>query len=326
MPSLAFLAQLAASTAAVTARRLAHGPSRPTWSWSFEVVADALKKRADDIKRLDAAGQRRAWASMTAPSSALLQVQAKEHTLAGMRAVTMTPRQGEARATVLYLHGGSYVYGSIDTHRDILARIALAASARVVAIDYRLAPEHPFPAQLEDALAAYRALIGEGIEPRRIAIAGDSAGGGLAASLAIALRGAGDPLPGALLLLSPWVDLTAHGGSMQTHARFDYAEEEDFANWTSWFLGGAPATDPRASPTFADLHGLPPTLVVIGGAEMLLDQVDAFVAKLRAAGVEVERHLDADMIHNGLAFAGLFSRCRVVYDVIGRFVRGHLAS
>ncbi|MGZ5970562.1 MAG: alpha/beta hydrolase, partial [Polyangiales bacterium] len=225
MASASFAGRMLVASLAVTARRMKHGRSRPSWSWGFEVVAEALKKRADAIGKLDAVGQRRAWATMTAPAPILRKLRRRDDTLAGLKCAWFEPKTGATNpTTILYLHGGSYVFGSIDTHAEVCGRIALATSCKLVSIEYRLAPENPFPAQWEDATKAARALEGP------LIVAGDSAGGGLAVSTAIALENK----PRALILLSPWVDLTARGGSLATNARYDYGDETTFAQWTEW--------------------------------------------------------------------------------------------
>jgi acetyl esterase/lipase len=314
MASAAFAARMLISGLAVTARRLREGPMRPSWSWGFEVVADAMKKRAHSLGALDAVAQRRAWSTMTAPAPILRRVRRRDAILAGLPCAWFEPKSGVSGAsTILYLHGGSYVFGSIDTHAEVCGRISLATGCRLVSIEYRLAPEHPFPAQLEDALAAANAIEGPSI------LAGDSAGGGLAVSTAIAM----EKKPRALILISPWVDLTARGGSLERNARYDYGEQRDFDQWIAWFLGGARADDPRASPTFADLSRLPPTQIFVGSAEMLVDQVEAFAEKLRAAGVTLDLRIEDDMIHNGPLFAGVFARCAAAYDAMGAFVAAH---
>jgi len=316
MASLAFAGNLLSSAVKTTARRFSRR-LRPTWSWGFEVVAMAMKARAAVIEKHDWADQRRMWGAMTAPPGPIFREVTRERVeLAGMKAEWFVPKAPES--VVLYIHGGSFIYGSIATHAEMVARVAVAAKARVVVFEYRLAPEHPFPAAFDDVLAAYRALRAQGHE--RIILAGDSAGGNLAAALAIALRDAGDP-PAAAVLLSPWVDLAARGGSLETNAAFDYAETGTFERWAECYLASASADDPRASPLRADLSNLPPLFVVVGTAEMLLDQVRAFADKARAAGTRVELFEDPDMIHNGLAFAGLFARCREVERRIGAFVK-----
>jgi epsilon-lactone hydrolase len=327
VPSVAYLGDLLLSAATVTARRLRRGPARPSWSWGFEVVASSLKKRAAAISRLDWQGQRAAWGAMTAPVPLLKEITRETTTVAGMPAEWFSPKAGVSHpSVVLFLHGGSFIYGSIETHREMLARITLATGGRVLAVEYRLAPEHVHPAQSEDALAAHRALRESGIPSSRLVLAGDSAGGNLAATTTLALRDSGDP-PAAAVLLSPWVNLAARGASLIDNAPFDYAEASDFEAWSACYLGGSGVRrdDPAVSPLFADLAGLPPTLVVLGGAEMLHDQVTDFVARGKAAGSPVELVEEPDMIHNFLAFAGMFPRCGEVASTIGAFVKAHTA-
>lgn len=289
-----------AASAAVAARRMRRGPARPSWSYGFEVVATALKARAETISKLDWQAQRRAWAAMSAPAPILSKV-TRERVDGGE---WFAPRAGATRATpILYLHGGSFIYGSIETHRETIARIALATSARVLAIEYRLAPEHPFPAAFDDCLKAARAL-GD-----RVVVAGDSAGGNLAAAVAMHTPTAG------CVLLSPWVDLSARGGSLESNSDVDYATPSDFLRWSDCYLAGASPRDPRASPRFGELARLPRTLVILGGAEMLHDQVHDFVRASRA-----ELYEEPDMIHNFPAFAGMFPSCARAFDRIGEFV------
>lgn len=305
--SPAFAGNLIAASFAVAARRMRRGPARPSWSYRFEVVATALKARAASIAKLEWLAQRRAWASMTAPAPILRQVVREKTEVAGLYAEWFTPKEGATfPGVVLYIHGGSFIYGSIESHRDVIARIALACSARVCAVEYRLAPEHPFPAAFDDSLAAYRALAAE----HRVVVAGDSAGANLAAAIALVER------PLACVLLSPWIDLTASGGSLENNQPFDYATEAIFQSWTDCYLAGADPRDPRASPSFGDLSKLPRTLVVLGGAEMLHDQAHAFV---RASGAEL--YEAPDQIHNFPMFAGMFPECGEAYTKIGAFVR-----
>lgn len=321
MASFAFLGNLIASAFTVPFARIKRGPLRPSWSTSFEIVARAMKSRAASIARLDWAAQRTAWASMESPAPILKQVKREPLEHAGMRAEWFAPAEGPSSPTVvLYIHGGSFIYGSIETHREMIARIALATGGRVLAFEYRLAPEHPFPAALDDALAAYRALRERGLPASRIVLAGDSAGGNLALVTALCA----EDRPAAVVAISPWVDLTARGGSLESNSSFDYAEPKDFEAWAGAYLkNGGSARDPRVSPLFAELAKLPPTLVLLGGAEMLHDQVTAFVTRAQAAGSPVELYEQADMIHNFPVFAGMFSECLPAFDRIGTFVREH---
>jgi acetyl esterase/lipase len=317
MASIAFLGELLAASVVVTIARSRRGPLRASWSWSFELIARALKHRAAAISRLDWQSQRAAWSAMNGPAPILRMVKREALELASMRAEWFEPKEGaSATSVVLYFHGGSFIYGSIETHRETLAHLALATGGRVLAIDYRLAPEHPFPAALEDCLRAYRALRESGIEASRIVVAGDSAGGNLALQVAKA-----DDPPAAAILFSPWADLSASGGTLETNAPYDYAEPDDFVRWAACYLAGADPRDPRASPLYHDFAGFPPLFVSVGTAEMIHDQVTALVRRARAAGVRVELYEHPDGIHNHQVFAGLFPECGAVFEKIGVFVR-----
>jgi monoterpene epsilon-lactone hydrolase len=187
---------------------------------------------------------------------------------------------------VLYLHGGSYVAGSINSHRSLVANIAIAARARALIIDYRLAPEHPHPAAVEDAVTAYKWLIKGQADPRHLAVAGDSAGGGLALALLVSLRDRNVPLPAAGICLSPWTDLAFSGESWKSKAAVDliiYAYKE--LEFAGMYLGGIDAKTPLASPLYADLKGLPPLLVQVGTYEVLLSDSTRLVDRAKEAGV-----------------------------------------
>ncbi len=228
--------------------------------------------------------------------------------------------------TLLYLHGGGYCIGSINTHRQLAADLSRAAGLRVLVLEYRLGPEHPFPAAVEDATAAYRALLADGADPRRLAIAGDSAGGGLTAATLLALRDADTPLPAAAVLVSPWLDLTQSGESMTSKAGVDpMVQRETLQPMADAYLAGADARAPLASPLFADLRHLPPLLVHVGTAETLLDDATRFADRARAAGVDVHLETFADMVHVFHAFAFILPEARDANAKIGAFLRERLA-
>jgi acetyl esterase/lipase len=208
----------------------------------------------------------------------------------------------------------------------MLARIADATGMRTVAIDYRKAPEHPFPAALEDALAAYRALLSEGCDARRIAMGGDSAGGGLTLAVLQRLREAGDPLPAAAVLLSPWVDLRASEGSMVDNDGYDYLAPKNVDQVAQVYAGGRDRGDPLISPLHAELAGMPPMLVLSGGAEIFLTQNAQLVHRARAAGVDVEHDVEDGMIHVYPMFADIEPRGRRAIERIGAFLRGALGD
>ena len=222
--------------------------------------------------------------------------------IGGVPAESITPAVGEhgpVSRTVLYLHGGGYCAGSIGAVQALAGRIALGASARVVTLDYRLAPEHPFPAGRDDVLAAYRSLLGSGTDPAPLAIGGDSAGGGLTISALVALRDAGDPLPAAGFCLSPWVDLRLTSKSVLGNADADPiispALLERFADW---YLGaGANRDDADVSPVLAELRGLPRLLVQVGQDECVVDDATLLAERAKAAGVIVDLEVWPDVFH-----------------------------
>lgn len=197
---------------------------------------------------------------------------------------------GSARVpTILYLHGGGYYFCSPRTHRAVSFGLATRTGARVFSLDYRLAPEHRFPAALDDAIAAYRRLIAAGALPQTVVMAGDSAGGGLALAALVALRDAGDPLPAGALLFSPWTDLAATGASISANDGADpMFSGASIARAAKLYLGDTAATHPYASPLYADMQKLPPLFIQAGSTEVLLDDARRVAARATQAGVAVE--------------------------------------
>jgi epsilon-lactone hydrolase len=228
---------------------------------------------------------------------------------------------------VLFLHGGGYVTGSPPLYRNFTWRIAAAARARVLAIDYRLAPEHPFPAALDDAMAAYRWLLAGVASPRRIAVLGDSAGGGLALALLLRLRDGGLELPAAAVALSPWTDLALSGTSFSLNARSDpmlnAAEARLFADC---YLAGADPRNPYASPLYGDTVGLPPTLIHVGSDEILYDDAVRMAENLRVAGCHVEIEVWRRMPHVWHLFAPALPEAGRAIVRIGAFTDRVFAS
>jgi monoterpene epsilon-lactone hydrolase len=223
---------------------------------------------------------------------------------------------------ILHLHGGGYVIGSINTHRALAAGLSRAAKARVLLIGYRLAPEHPHPAAVEDATAAYRWLLAQGFSPKRIAIAGDSAGGGLAIAALVALRDAGEKLPAAGVCLSPWVDLEGIGDSMTTKADLDpMVKKDSLVELATLYLGGKDPRTPLAAPLYADLSGLPPLLVLAGTWETLLDDASRIAERARKAGVDVTYEPAEGMIHVWQLFAPMLDEGKQSIERIGQYVR-----
>jgi acetyl esterase/lipase len=228
----------------------------------------------------------------------------------------------DAGRVLIYFHGGGYKLGSVRSHRDLMARISAAACCRVLGVNYRLAPEHGFPAPVHDAVTVYRWLLSQGTLHTQVAFAGDSAGGGLAAAALLALRDQKLPLPAAAVLLSAWTDLTAEGESYTTRADADPVHQRPMILATArHYLGeSGDARDPLASPLFGALDGLPPLLLQVGDRETGLDDSTRFAAKARAAGVPVELEIYDDMIHVFQQFPDLLVEAREAIASIGRFL------
>jgi monoterpene epsilon-lactone hydrolase len=242
----------------------------------------------------------------------------------GVSAEWITAPGATADRVVLYLHGGGYMLGSINTHREMVSRLSGAAGARALLIDYRLAPEHPHPAAVEDSTAAYRWLLRGGVDPARLVIAGESAGGGLTVATLVALRNAGERLPAAGVCLSSWVDLECVGESMTTKADIDpLVQRETILEMAKAYLGGADPRTPLAAPLHADLTGLPPLLIQVGTAEALLDDSTRLAERARSTGVEVVLEPWDDMIHMWHWFAAMLPEGQQAIDRIGEFIRRH---
>jgi epsilon-lactone hydrolase len=240
------------------------------------------------------------------------------------------PMAADAQAhtrCILYLHGGGYIAMSPTTHRSVTSRLAGLSEASLFALDYRLAPEHPFPAALHDALATWHALIAAGRPASRIVVAGDSAGGGLALALLIALRDAGEDLPAGAVLFSPWTDLAATGESVVTN---NTADPLFFGVWIApmaqFYLGATPANDPLASPLYADLSGLPPLLIQVGDTEILLDDSRRLSEKAQQAGVDVTLQIWPDVPHGWQIFAPILPEARAALRDASVFIRARLAG
>ncbi len=239
----------------------------------------------------------------------------------GVPAAWISAPGSRDEAAVLYLHGGGYILGSIQTHTELCGRIARATGARVLPIDYRLAPEHAYPAAVEDAVAAYLWLRDQGLDASRIAIAGDSAGGGLTLATLVALRERGERLPACAVCLSPFTDLT---GSGQEQANDDpLLTPESIQMMAATYLQGADARRPTASPVFADFRGFPPLLIQVGTRERLLPDSVRVAERARAVGVDVTLEKGEGLIHVWHLFGPDVPESRDAVARIGSFVRKH---
>lgn len=250
-------------------------------------------------------------------------VESVSTTLAGMAAEWVYPTGGDRSGVILYLHGGGFGIGSINTHRAIASHIAVSAGVAGLLIDYRLAPEHRFPAAIDDAISAYRALLDAGFAADRIVVAGDSAGGGMALSLLIAARNAAMPLPAGAVCISPLTDLTHSGESINARATRDpFVSEAGSRGYAHRYLGeAADARNPLASPLFGDFAGLPPVLLMVGTEEVLHDDSTRVAAKLEAAHNAGAFEIWSDMVHVWPMFEAQFPEARQAIARIGGFIR-----
>src|SRR5438876_2897591 len=234
----------------------------------------------------------------------------------------LTPPGVRTDAVVFYLHGGGYVIGSPRSHRHLAAAIAGAAGANALSLDYRRAPEDPFPAAVEDAVACYRWLLEQGASPEHIVIAGDSAGGGLTVATLVALRDARVRLPAGGVCISPWVALPFSGGSYQTKAAADpIVGRPGIDEMARAYLGATDPRTPLASPVFADLRGLPPLLIHVGSDEVLLDDAVQLAERAKAAGVPATLEVWDRMIHVWHWFLPMLEEAETAIETIGRFCR-----
>lgn len=244
----------------------------------------------------------------------------------GVPAEWVTAPGCDTGRTILYLHGGGYAIGSLNTHRRLAYDISAASAAKVLLIDYRLAPEHPFPAAVDDAAAAWRWLLQQGFAANRLAIAGDSAGGGLTIATLVNLRDQKLGLPACAVAISPWVDLEGLGNSITTRSAQDPMVQKDGLLWMAkMYLNGKDPRTPLAAPLHADLEGLPPTLVQVGTAETLLDDGIRIAEKMHAAGVDARLAIWPNMPHVFPLFAPILSEGRDGCIEIGNFIRAKTA-
>lgn len=232
----------------------------------------------------------------------------------------------DAARVLLYFHGGGYCSGSIRSHRAMVGAVGKLAGIRTLAVGYRLAPEHPYPAARDDALAAWRFLRSQGYAPQSIAIGGDSAGGNLTLATLVALRETGEAMPAAAWLVSPWSDLTMSGATLDSKAAVDPLISRDYlAGLAEAFLAGHDARDAAVSPLFADLAGLPPTLVQVGSSEVMLDDAVGIARALGAAEVPVALEIWPRMIHAWMVWSARLADGRAGLDRAATWLRGQLA-
>jgi monoterpene epsilon-lactone hydrolase len=228
---------------------------------------------------------------------------------------------------ILYLHGGGYVICSPNTHRELAAQLAKATGCRALVLEYRLAPEFPFPAAVEDSVNAYRWLLAQGFKADQITMAGDSAGGGLVVATLVAIRYFGLPQPAAAASLSPWTDLACTGGTLETKAQEDpIVSRPLLEQLAQMYLAGADPKAPLASPLYADLRGLAPLLIQVGTAETLLDDAKRLAEKIRSQGGKVELQEWEGMPHVWHFFVSFLPEAKDALAYVGSFLRERMAA
>jgi monoterpene epsilon-lactone hydrolase len=302
-------------------RRLLGYRRRPAWSFGLEVTIAAYRGSWSLMPKLGMVRWRNVGEAMSPLRTDGLDPQWVRvgQGSSVIEGVWLEP-PGADGTVLLYFHGGGFVFGSLRTHGNLIGALARATRARTLAFDYRLAPEHPAPAALEDALAAYRYLLAQHVPAERIVLAGDSAGGTLVLNTLLALRDAGEPLPAAGVAISPWVDLACSGASFQTNSSFDFVGEAHCRLAAASYLAGIDPQRPDVSPCFAEFEGLPPVLVQAGEAEVLIDQVQAFAQRAKAAGADVRLAVYPDMVHVWHMLRSVTADAQRALDEIGAFV------
>ncbi len=309
---------------ATRARRALRGPMRPTWTLEFEALAMTLHHYANASRFIPLKAQRGAAGSFMRPTSAIKRTSFEPVSASGVPSEWFRPAEVKRDGALLYFHGGGYSIGSIDTHRDLVSRLCAAIGVPALVPDYRLAPEHPFPAQLEDARAAYRYLQ-QHHSPDRIIIAGDSAGGGLTMSTLLATRDAGEALPAGAVLLSPWVDLTGNSRTLRSNDRYDFVRRPVLMAYIDRFIGGGDRRQPLVSPMFGELSDLPPLLVMAGECETLLDDAKGLARRANEAGTTAVLDVAPDMIHVYQLF-GIFQQAKDALTRIAEFAAGRIPA
>jgi epsilon-lactone hydrolase len=288
------MGQLGESILAVSLRRLLKGPRRPGWNWFVEVATRMLKKHVKTAFKLrEVQEARRYLDSMMIGSPALSNVNIRYIVRDKFKGIWVSEKNAEPSVTVLYFHGGGYSFYP-QAYAGFIAEVTMAAKARTFALDYRLSPEHRFPAQLEDALNAYRWLLANGTDPDSLIVAGDSAGGNLALALLLEARDETLPLPAMAIVLSPPTNFDSEILGSEEH---DWLDKRALLQWRDWFCDPAQRRNPLVSPLQADLRGLPPIYVQAGRAEILYDSIQAFVDHARNQGADVFLESWEDMNH-----------------------------
>ena len=280
-----------------------------------------------NIRTVDFRKIRRLWNFVGNLMVTAFGVSVEKTEIRGLYTEWLTPRNRIDGKVLLYLHGGAYVAGGTDMHRQLVSHIARAGRIRAVLPEYRLSPENKFPAAIEDAVGVYRALLDDGFESGNIVIAGDSAGGGLTCATLLSLRDSGDPLPAAAVLMSPFLDATASGESMKTRIGQDpWFNPVDVPYIAGLYCEPHQVAHPLVSPVFADVEGLPPVFIQVGDDEILLSDSERFADLCVAAGIDVQLEVFPEMFHVFQMFIGKMPESRQAIDKIGDYIQSLWSS
>jgi epsilon-lactone hydrolase len=304
-------------------RRIAKGPLRPGWNLALETSTAYLRAVERASFRLHTIQDQRLFADalvFASPALALVTVTPAE--VEEVKGHWYVPRASANTTTMLYLHGGGYAFYS-SAYANMIATIAHATTTDTFALDYPLTPEHPYPVQLDSAIAAYRWLLATGHVPSQLVVAGDSAGGNLVLALLLALRERSLPMPALAVGLSPWVDLACSGESMYTNDGIDWVGRAMAVRWGEWFAAGHDLHDPMISPLYADVQGLGPLYVQAGTGEILIDQIRDFVDRATRQGIKVAYDEWANMPHDFQAYGNTVPQAADALARLARQMRNH---
>ena len=295
-------------------------PSEAHEAMVAQIVANGMRtpEQAPLPEEFEAARAAEGGAAPPEPTD----VQIADIEVGGVPCLSVWPLEGDADITIVYLHGGGYLWMTPRTHLGVVRGLVRASAARCLSVDYRRAPEHPYPAAVDDVVAVYSALLAGGTSPTTIAFAGDSAGGGLVLGALVALRDAGARLPAAAVCISPWTDLAVTAVSADT-ADDPIVSGRALRMMAGVYLAGADPTSPTASPLYADLRGLPPLLVEVGTRESLLDDARRVVERARAAGVDATILEFADVVHMWVVFGPELPESVEAFQAAAAFVARH---
>lgn len=295
-------------------------------SKGMENVIKLLENNANTVMKKRVEESRKGLEILASITKLPKDVKIEQVDVNGMNAVWISVPTSNSDDIILYLHGGGYMEGSLISHQDLVSRISRAAKAKVLLVEYRLAPEDPFPAAVEDAVKSYKWLIeNQKIDPAKIVIAGDSAGGGLTLVTLVKLRDDNINLPAAGVCLSPWTDLALTGESYHRNAKADpFLKYYDLVFMAHLYVGDNDPKNPYISPLYADLHGLPPIFIQVGTAEIIEDDSRRFAEKAKKAGIDVKLEVFDDMVHVFQAFSAWTPEGQEGIDKIGAYIQEKL--